>query len=70
MSVTRREVIHCCPCWCLGVTLVSAQALPGVHVGCVSPRPSWAEEKLFPLVFKWRICPFPAPTAACTRGQD
>lgn len=75
MSVTRREVIHCCPCWCLGVALASARALPGtgVPVACVSitlsPRPSWAE-KLFLLVLKWRICPFPAPTAACTRGQN
>lgn len=35
VSVSRREVIHCCPCWCPGEALAGVQALPaaGVHVG-------------------------------------
>lgn len=56
VSVTRREVIHCCLCWCLGEALPGVQALPaaGVHVGvCVqAPGPAGQEEKLFPLVLK------------------
>lgn len=41
VSVTRGEVIHCCPCWCLGEALAGVQALPAAsaHVGvCVHPR--------------------------------
>lgn len=35
VSVSRREVIHCCPCWCLGEALAGVQALlaAGVHWG-------------------------------------
>lgn len=69
VSVTRREVIHCHPCWSLGEALAGVQALPGagVHAGVhvQHPEPQGQLGRGEGLPFGTRVHDLSLPSTTC-----